>query len=401
VITVFSAKGGCGKTTLATNLASRSPSRGRGKVASSTSTSPSATSRSRCSCSPPHDRRRRALGAELDGPSLRRLCSPALLRPPGARRPGGAECGRHVDADLVARILELLREEFDYVVVDTPPAFDDHVLAAFDRSDVVALMATLDIPALKNLKLTLETLDLINYPRDKLAVVLNRADSKVGLSICPRSRRRSRPRSWRRSRRPRRPASINRGVAIVSDDPKHPVSLAIQAFIDDQIAGQPSDARRSPRRCGATGALHGCGGGAHEPLGPSRPGTTPPRPARLRSPSLLGHVGAIASPPAPQIRSPSSSASVHASLLESLGPQLYDSRLTEEELAGRRSGPPSRRCCPTRRPPSRSPTGRGWPRRSPTTSSATARSSPSCATPRSPRSWSTGPRRSTSSARAG
>ena len=54
-------------------------------------------------------------------------------------------------------------------MVDTPPAFDDQVLAAFDRSDVIALLATLDIPALKNLKLTLETMELLNYPREKLA----------------------------------------------------------------------------------------------------------------------------------------------------------------------------------------------------------------------------------------
>ncbi len=57
------------------------------------------------------------------------------------------------------------------------------MLAAFDRRDVVALIATLDIPALKNLKLTLETMDLLNYPRDRWQVVLNRADSKVGLAI--------------------------------------------------------------------------------------------------------------------------------------------------------------------------------------------------------------------------
>ena len=77
----------------------------------------------------------------------------------------------------------MLRDHFDYVIVDTPPAFDDHVLAAFDLSDVVALIATLDIPALKNLKLTLETMDLLNYPRDRWRIVLNRADSKVGLAI--------------------------------------------------------------------------------------------------------------------------------------------------------------------------------------------------------------------------
>ena len=57
------------------------------------------------------------------------------------------------------------------------------MLAAFDQSDMVALLATLDIPALKNLKLTLETLDLLNYPRDRWRIVLNRADSKVGLPL--------------------------------------------------------------------------------------------------------------------------------------------------------------------------------------------------------------------------
>ena len=69
------------------------------------------------------------------------------------------------------------------MVVDTPPAFTDHVLAIFDQTDVLALIATLDIPALKNLKLTLETLQLLNYPRERWRVVVNRSDSKVGLLL--------------------------------------------------------------------------------------------------------------------------------------------------------------------------------------------------------------------------
>ena len=83
--------------------------------------------------------------------------------------------GESVPPSLVTRIIDLLRAQFDYVVVDTPPAFDEQVLAAFDASDVVALIATLDVPALKNLKLTLETLELLQYQRDKWRVVLNRA----------------------------------------------------------------------------------------------------------------------------------------------------------------------------------------------------------------------------------
>ena len=79
--------------------------------------------------------------------------------------------------------------------------------------DVVALIATLDIPALKNLKLTLETMDLLNYPRERWRVVLNRADSKVGPGD-PRGREEpadadggADPQLARRARRPSTAAS--------------------------------------------------------------------------------------------------------------------------------------------------------------------------------------------------
>ena len=72
---------------------------------------------------------------------------------------------------------------YDHVVIDTPPAFTEHVLAAFDLSDRYVLLATLDIPALKNLRLTLDMLDLLGYPREGSQVVLNRSDSKVGLTV--------------------------------------------------------------------------------------------------------------------------------------------------------------------------------------------------------------------------
>ena len=55
---------------------------------------------------------------------------------------------------------------FDFVVVDTSGVFDDHALAALDRSATIILVGTLDIPALKGLKLATGTLDLLNFPRD-------------------------------------------------------------------------------------------------------------------------------------------------------------------------------------------------------------------------------------------
>jgi pilus assembly protein CpaE len=140
----------------------------------------------------------------------------------------------------VSRVLQVLRDHFDYVIVDTPPAFDDHVLSAFDLSDVVALIATLDIPALKNLKLTLETMDLLNFPRDRWRIVLNRADSKVGLAIgeVEKSLRATISAQLPSSRDV--PAAINRGVPIVLDDPRHPVSVAIKTFAEQYVANVQS-----------------------------------------------------------------------------------------------------------------------------------------------------------------
>ena len=143
-----------------------------------------------------------------------------------------------IPAALVTKILTILREHFDYVVVDTPPALDnDQVLAAFDQSDLLALIATLDVPALKNLKLTLETLDLLNFPMAKSRIVLNRADSKVGLTIAEVEKTLRTPISLQVPSSRDVPAAINRGVPIMLDDPKHPVSLAIRGFAENHITG--------------------------------------------------------------------------------------------------------------------------------------------------------------------
>jgi pilus assembly protein CpaE len=231
VVTVFSAKGGCGKTTLATNLAAALADRGRrevvlldldlafGDVAITLQLFPAHTIADAV-----------PIAESLDHEAIQSILTPhspgltALVAPvdPGS--------GESVPPSLVTRIIELLRAQFDYVVVDTPPAFDEQVLAAFDASDVVALIATLDVPALKNLKLTLETLDLLQYQREKWRVVLNRADSKVGLSLSEVEKTlRTEITAHIPSSRDV-PAAINRGVPIMLDDPKHPVSVAIRQF---------------------------------------------------------------------------------------------------------------------------------------------------------------------------
>jgi len=154
-----------------------------------------------------------------------------VLAAPG--EPGLAEA---IPVSLVKSLLAIMRDMFDYVVIDTPPAFTDQVLAAFDASDLVVLMATLDIPALKNLKLSLETLELLNYPKDKLRVILNRADSKVGLDPGEVAKTLRSPIAASIPSSRAVPAATNRGVPIVLDQPSHPVSLALRAFAEQHVA---------------------------------------------------------------------------------------------------------------------------------------------------------------------
>ncbi len=242
VVTVFSAKGGCGKTTLSTNLAAALADNGRrevclvdldlafGDVAIALQLFPAHTIADAV-----------PLAETLDAPALLSLLSqhsPGLTTLVAPVDPGTAEA---IPASLVGDILDLLRDQFDYLVIDTPPAFDDHVLAALDRSDVVALIATLDIPALKALKLTLETLDLLNYPREKLRIVMNRSDSKVGLSLNEVQKTLRAPIAAHIASSREVPASINRGVPIVLDAPKHPVSQAIRLFGEQHVATAPTD----------------------------------------------------------------------------------------------------------------------------------------------------------------
>ena len=98
----------------------------------------------------------------------RRAASTSSARPPSPATP---------TASPAPSIIELLgwpSAHYDFVIVDTPPAFTEHVLAAFDISDLLVLIATLDIPAVKNLRLTIDTLDLLGSPKDARVIVLNR-----------------------------------------------------------------------------------------------------------------------------------------------------------------------------------------------------------------------------------
>ena len=118
----------------------------------------------------------------------------------------------------LARLLEVARESYDLIVVDTSPFFHGPMLATLDRTDELLLVCGLDVPTLKNVRLALQTLELLSFPAHRIRFVLNRANSNVGLKQ-KRGRRgprcedqlRAALRSGRAARRePRAPAGARR-----------------------------------------------------------------------------------------------------------------------------------------------------------------------------------------------
>ncbi|HET8614527.1 MAG TPA: AAA family ATPase [Actinomycetales bacterium] len=254
LVTVFSAKGGCGKTTVATNLAAALADGGTssvclvdldlafGDVAIALQLVPARTTIDAVAMSGSIDE----MGAQSlvtpHSPGLDAICAPL--------EPGEAE---RIPASTVVDLLRVLKRMYDYVVIDTPPAFTEHVLAAFDVSDVYVLLATLDIPALKNLRLTLDMLDVLGYPRDSWQVVLNRSDSRVGLSVDDVVKTLKAPLATQIPSSRAVSASINKGVPIVLDEPRHPVSAAIRQLADREVR-VPTAAKAPSARADASQA---------------------------------------------------------------------------------------------------------------------------------------------------
>ncbi|TMK29671.1 MAG: hypothetical protein E6G61_08945 [Actinobacteria bacterium] len=91
---------------------------------------------------------------------------------PSVQPPGGEAVGKY---------LRMLRTNFAYVVVDASADYTDLALACFDLSDAICLVTALDVVGVKHLSKALETLLTIGLPRERFRIVLNRADSRVGL----------------------------------------------------------------------------------------------------------------------------------------------------------------------------------------------------------------------------
>ena len=243
LVTVFSAKGGCGKTTLATNLAVALAKDGRrvclvdldlafGDVAISVQLNPARTIVNALSMAGHVDTTGAASLLTRYRHGLDMLLAPTT--------PGDAE---KIPPALVRELLTVLKGMYEYVVVDTPAQFSEHVLIAMDASAHHVLLTTPDVPALKNLRVTLDTFDMLSYPADIRAVVLNRADAKVGLTPEDVTRVVRSPIALHVPSSREVPVSINKGTPIVLDNPSHPVSQAIIRFARERLQAKAPASR--------------------------------------------------------------------------------------------------------------------------------------------------------------
>jgi pilus assembly protein CpaE len=258
MICVLGPKGGIGKTLTASNLAVSFADAGHtavvvdldlqfGDVGLALGLTPDKTIYDLARSSGSLDEEKVAAFMALHPSGVRTLLAPV--------RPDQASV---VTPEFLTALYRVLRAAYDYVVVDTPPGFTAEVIASIDSSSDICMVGTLDSLSLKNTKLGLETLDLMGYPRDRICVVLNRADSRVGITrsdvatiigrepevLVPSSRDIAR--------------SVNESVPIVVGQPRSEAGRAFRslaAFYEDRPKGNGASqaaARRRPfRRRGA------------------------------------------------------------------------------------------------------------------------------------------------------
>ncbi len=96
--------------------------------------------------------------------------------------PAKPEHADHVSADQFSKLVKYLRQVYAYVVVDTAHTLNDITLAALDASDVVVLVCTQDIPAIKNVRLFLDLLSTIGVQRERLCLVMNKYDKRISIT---------------------------------------------------------------------------------------------------------------------------------------------------------------------------------------------------------------------------
>ncbi len=161
----------------------------------------------------------------------------ALLAPP---RPEMADL---ITADALKRILEELRRQYDFVIVDTATVINDTILTGLDLADRIVVVVTPDIPAIKNARLFFEITDALSYPPNKIMLIINKVDRRTGITA---QMIEDNIKHQVAAQIPLDEATvlnaINRGAPFVLDQRSKPIAQAVQQLAEKVAA----EFRRSP-----------------------------------------------------------------------------------------------------------------------------------------------------------
>lgn len=183
VVTIFGAKGGAGKTTISVNVAAGIANETKRRVALVDLNLQFGDVASYMNIQP-----RRTIAEfvqernQWDSQLLNSYLIPhnsgvKILAAP--LRPEDADL---VTPEQIERIITILRENFDYIIIDSPPYISDTLLTALDTSNQIILVMSMDLPAVKNVKLSLNLLDTLHHS-GKTKLVINRGAKQFGVDI--------------------------------------------------------------------------------------------------------------------------------------------------------------------------------------------------------------------------
>jgi len=257
VIVAFSTKGGVGKSVIATNVAVGLSREGSGSVvivdadlqfgdvAVLLDVLPTNTTLDAAAAMEGADAEMMdALLSTHEATGMRVL--PAPIEPSAAEQ---------ITSPQMLAIVHLLRTMFRYVVVDLPPHFDDLVLSLLEEADEVLMVASMDIPSIKNLRVGMQTLDLLSLAGGKLRLVLNRADAKVNLEVADVEKALGVQAEFRIPSDIAVPQAVNRGIPVTIDKPRSAAAVALgylaESFLDsspEKASAVAADGRRRSRR---------------------------------------------------------------------------------------------------------------------------------------------------------
>jgi pilus assembly protein CpaE len=238
VIVCFSTKGGVGKSVLSTNLAASLAKRSDRPVAIVDSDLQFGDVAVLLGVAPERTVMDAAAAVHHGDPELMRALvmrhdPTGLLVLPAPVEPSTADQIR--PEDMLA-IVDSLKQFCGTVVVDMPPHFDDNVLALLDVADEVILVASMDIPSIKNLKVGMQTLDLLAVAGPKLRLVLNRANARVKLDVKEVEKALGIEASFHVPSDIAVPQAVNRGVPVVVDNPRSPAARAFEDITTEFLA---------------------------------------------------------------------------------------------------------------------------------------------------------------------